>query len=237
LLATLVHSHELTFREDGEMARESLGFPRVHSCKDPALQVHDGRDVVSRHQPYECSGIDTGHKLTSLVRAAKLRQQASIEDVDYRSPRGLDRALFQIRAGWGAKIGGLAVLHTWGQALAHHPHVHCVVPGAGLSSDGTRWVAARPSFFLAIKPLSRLFRHLFLERLQAAFDARMLGFYANLTHLADRDAFAAHVQAMRRNEWSTPRSRSSDPPRFSPISAATPMPRSHRAALCSSMKN
>jgi hypothetical protein len=98
----------------------------------------------------------------------------------------------------GAKIGGLAVLHTWGQALTHHPHVHCVVPGGGLSSDGTRWVAARPSFFLAIKPLSRLFRRLFLERLQAAFDARMLGFYTNLTHLADRNAFAAHVQAMRR---------------------------------------
>ena len=101
----------------------------------------------------------------------------------------------------GAKIGGLAVLHTWGQALTHHPHVHCVVPGGGLSSDGTRWVAARPSFFLAIKPLSRLFRRLFLERLQAAFDARMLGFYTNLTHLADRDAFAAHVQAMRRIDW------------------------------------
>jgi len=101
----------------------------------------------------------------------------------------------------GAKIGGLAVLHTWGQALTHHPHVHCVVPGGGLSSDGTRWVAARPSFFLAIKPLSRLFRRLFLERLQAAFDARMLGFYTNLTHLADRTAFAAHVQAMRRIDW------------------------------------
>ena len=79
--------------------------------------------------------------------------------------------------------------------MTHHPHVHCVVPGGGLSSDGTRWVAARPSFFLAI------FRRLFLERLQAGFDARMLGFYTNLTHLADRDAFAAHVQAMRRIDW------------------------------------
>jgi hypothetical protein len=101
----------------------------------------------------------------------------------------------------GARIGGLAVLHTWGQALTHHPHVHCVVPGGGLSSDGTRWVAARPSFFLAIKPLSRLFRRLFLERLQAAFEAGTLGFFNKLTRLADRDAFTALVQAMRRIDW------------------------------------
>ena len=124
----------------------------------------------------------------------------------------------------GAKIGGLAVLHTWGQALTHHPHVHCVVPGGGLSSDGTRWVAARPSFFLAIKPLSRLFRRLFLERLQAAFDARMLGFYTNLTHLFDRNAFAAHVQAMRRIDWLVYAKKPfGGPARFSPISAATPI--------------
>ena len=77
----------------------------------------------------------------------------------------------------GARIGGLAILHTWGQALTHHPHIHCVVPGGGLSFDGTRWVAQRPSFFLAIKPLSRLFRRLFLERLQALFEAGMLGFF------------------------------------------------------------
>ena len=72
----------------------------------------------------------------------------------------------------GAQIGVVAVLHTWGQTLTHHPHVHCVVPGGGLSLDGTRWVAGRPNFFLAVKPLSRLFRRLFLERLQAAFDAK-----------------------------------------------------------------
>ena len=76
----------------------------------------------------------------------------------------------------GARIGGLAILHTWGQALTHHPHVHCVVPGGGLSCDGTRWIAKRPNFFLAIKPLSRLFRRLFLERLQTTFEAGMLGF-------------------------------------------------------------
>ena len=71
----------------------------------------------------------------------------------------------------GAEIGVVAVLHSWGQNLHHHPHLHCVVPGGGLSLDGTRWVACRPGFFLPVRVLSRLFRRLFLEQLQAAFEA------------------------------------------------------------------
>src|SRR5438132_1106553 len=71
----------------------------------------------------------------------------------------------------GADIGLVAVLHTWGQNLHHHPHVHCLVPGGGPSLDGTRWVACRPGFFLPVGVLSRLFRRLFLEQLRAAFDA------------------------------------------------------------------
>jgi hypothetical protein len=93
----------------------------------------------------------------------------------------------------GAKIGGLAILHSWGQALPHHPHVHCIAPGGGLSRDGSRWVRGRADFFLAVKPLSRLFRRLFLERLQAAFDAKSLGFFGDLAHLADPPAFTAHL--------------------------------------------
>ena len=101
----------------------------------------------------------------------------------------------------GAKIGGLAILHTWGQALTHHPHVHCVVPSGGLSLDGSRWVRGRGTFFLAVKPLSRLFRRLFLERLQATFDAKGLGFFGDLACLADPAAFAAHLVAAHRVDW------------------------------------
>jgi Putative transposase/Transposase zinc-binding domain len=101
----------------------------------------------------------------------------------------------------GARIGGLAILHTWGQALTHHPHVHCVVPGGGLSLNGSRWISGRGNFFLAVKPLSRLFRRLFLERLQAAFNARGLGFFGDLAYLADPAAFAAHLAAVRRLDW------------------------------------
>ena len=101
----------------------------------------------------------------------------------------------------GARIGGLAVLHTWGQTLTHHPHVHCIVPGGGLSSDGTRWVAGRPNFFLAVKPLAQLFRRLFLERLQRAFDAGALGFFGDLAPLAERTNFDALIAEMRAAAW------------------------------------
>jgi hypothetical protein len=101
----------------------------------------------------------------------------------------------------GAEIGFVAVLHSWGQALTHHPHLHCVVPGGGLSPDRTRWVAGRARFFLPVKPLARLFRRLFLERLKAAFDAGELAFFADLAALADPGAFAARLAALRRLDW------------------------------------
>ena len=101
----------------------------------------------------------------------------------------------------GAKIGGLAVLHSWGQALTHHPHLHCVVPGGGLAADKTRWVAGRSGFFLPVKPLARLFRRLFLERLAAAFAAGDLGFFGDLAPLGDPAAFATQLAAMRRIDW------------------------------------
>jgi len=101
----------------------------------------------------------------------------------------------------GAGIGGLAVLHTWGQALTHHPHLHCVIPGGGLAPDGKRWIASRPDFFLAVKPLAQLFRRLFLKRLAAAFTAGDLGFFSDLAPLANPPEFAAQLAAMRRIDW------------------------------------
>ena len=101
----------------------------------------------------------------------------------------------------GAQIGGLAVLHTWGQTLMHHPHVHCVVPGGGLSPDGKRWIAGRANFFLAVKPLAMLFRRLFLKRLQGAFEAGALAFFGDLAHVAQPAGFAAHIARPRRIDW------------------------------------
>ncbi|MER9032504.1 IS91 family transposase [Mesorhizobium sp. M0674] len=101
----------------------------------------------------------------------------------------------------GAEIGFFAVLHTWGQNLLHHPHLHCVVPGGGFSPDRTRWIACKPGFFLPVRVLSRLFRRLFLEHLEKAFDAGLLKFFSDLQALSERDAFRRYLAPLRKAEW------------------------------------
>ena len=101
----------------------------------------------------------------------------------------------------GAQIGFFAVLHTWGQNLLFHPHLHCVVPGGGPSPDGERWVSCRPDFFLPVRVLSRLFRRLFLEALQKAFDSGKLQFSGGLEPLRERLAFARSLARAENSEW------------------------------------
>ena len=101
----------------------------------------------------------------------------------------------------GAEIGFFAVLHSWGQNLMFHPHLHCVVPGGGLSPDGQRWVSCRPGFFLPVRVLSRLFRRLFLEALRKAFDSGKLLFFSALESLREPDAFAQLLGRAKSNEW------------------------------------
>jgi hypothetical protein len=102
----------------------------------------------------------------------------------------------------GAKLGFLAVLHTWSQRLQPHPHVHCVVPAGGLSPDGQRWISPRKqSFFLPVKPLGHLFRRKFLTYLQAAFVAGRLSFYGTLRDLAHPARFEDWVESLRQKEW------------------------------------
>ena len=101
----------------------------------------------------------------------------------------------------GARIGITAVLHTWGSALTHHPHVHMIVPGGGISLDGNKWVSCRPGFFLPVRVLSRLFRRLFLEKLVAAHNAGQLQFFGNHAKLAERGAFTAYLVPLRTAEW------------------------------------
>jgi hypothetical protein len=101
----------------------------------------------------------------------------------------------------GGEIGFFAVLHSWGQTLMHHPHLHCVVPGGGLSPDGTRWIACRPGFFLPVRVLSRLFRRLFLHDLQAAYDAGTLHLAGSLEALQDRPAWTRALAETRHTEW------------------------------------
>ena len=92
------------------------------------------------------------------------------------------------------------MLHTWGSAFTHHPHVHVIVPGGGLSPDGSRWIACRPGFFLPVRVLSRLFRRLFLQGLTAVNDAGRLAFFGDLEPLANKRAFDAALAPSRRTE-------------------------------------
>ena len=101
----------------------------------------------------------------------------------------------------GAQIGFFAVLHTWGQTLVHHPHLHCVVTGGGLSPDGSRWIPCRPGFFLPVEVLSRLFRRLFLDYLEKAFDSGKLRFFSSLEGLRERRGFLAYLAPSRKTRW------------------------------------
>ena len=101
----------------------------------------------------------------------------------------------------GGDLGFIAILHTWGQALTHHPHIHCLVPGGALSADDRQWIACRPRFFLPIPVLSLLFSRLLLERLQAAHSAGRLQFFGSLTNLSTRHGFEHALKPLRKKSW------------------------------------
>jgi hypothetical protein len=101
----------------------------------------------------------------------------------------------------GARIGATAVLHSWGSAMTHHPHVHMIVPGGGISLDGTRWVRCKPDFLLPVRVLSRLFRRLFLAALADAHAAGRLAFFGEIEDLRRREAFDAHLAPLKRKSW------------------------------------
>jgi hypothetical protein len=137
---------------------------------------------------------------------------AEIRDIAYQNKAVIYDLLFKASAETtlkiaadpkhlGARIGFMSVLHTWGSALTHHPHVHMVVPGGGLSPDGSKWIACRPRYFLTVEVLSALFRRLFLEMLVAAHGAGQLQFFGDHVGLADKAAFDAYLTPLREIDW------------------------------------
>jgi hypothetical protein len=201
----------------------------IESCRTAALGGHVARcedcshtliaynSCRNRHCP-KCQGAAAREWLAA--REAELLPvpyyhvvftlPAPIADIAYQNKAVIYDLLFKVSAQTlltiaadpkhlGARIGITSVLHTWGSALTHHPHVHMIVPGGGISSDGARWVSSRPGFFLPVRVLSRLFRRLFLQRLAAAH--QQLGFFGDHARLADPHAFAAYLQPLRKTEW------------------------------------
>ena len=134
------------------------------------------------------------------VAALALHNKAIVYDILFKAAAETIRRIGNDPRHLGAQTGMIAILHTWGQTLTHHPHIHCIVPGGGLGPDG-RWVACRPGFFLPVHVLSRLYRRLFLERLHAAFDSADLRFFGDLASWAEPDAFAVFLAMQSRVEW------------------------------------
>jgi hypothetical protein len=135
------------------------------------------------------------------VAVIAFQNKPAVYDILFRAASETLRTIAADPAHLGAEIGFLAVLHTWGQNLLHHPHLHCLVPGGGISPDGSQWVACRPGFFLPVRVLSRLFRGLFLHYLEKAFTAGHLNFFSTLQSLQERSAFLRHLAPARRAEW------------------------------------
>ena len=203
----------------------------IEQCRSAALGGHVLRCQACEHTEIAYNSCRNRHCPKCQARAAKRwleARQADLLPVDYYHvvftlPAPVARIayynksliyglLFEIAAEalttiaadpkhLGARIGVTLVLHTWGSALTHHPHVHGIVPGGGLSADGERWVACKPGFFLPVRVLSRLFRRRFLEELDRAHRAGQLQFFGEDASLADAGSFAAWLTPLRESEW------------------------------------
>ncbi len=203
----------------------------IESCRTAALGGHVARcedcshsqiaynSCRNRHCP-KCQGAAAKQWLAE--RATELLPvpyyhvvftlPAPISDIAYQNKAIIYDILFKASAEalttiaadpkhLGARVGITSVLHTWGSAMTHHPHVHMIVPGGGIALDGERWVSCRPGFFLPVRVLSRLFRRLFLQALTAAHAAGQLNFFGQHSALAGAQAFAAYLTPLRRAEW------------------------------------
>lgn len=135
------------------------------------------------------------------VAAIAYQNKALVYDILFRATAETLRTIAGDAKHLGAEIGFIAILHTWGQNLLHHPHLHCVVPGGGIAPSGERWISCRPGFFLPVRVLSRLFRRLFIAQLQLAFDHGELQFFNSLEVLRNRVAFAKYLVPTTRTEW------------------------------------
>lgn len=134
------------------------------------------------------------------IAAIALQNKTAVYDILFKAAAETIRVIGGDPKHLGAETGMIAILHTWGQTLTHHPHIHCIIPGGGLGPDG-RWAACRPGFFLPVHVLSRLFRRLFLERLQTAYETGDLVFFNDLAPLGERAAFTQYLVPVKRIAW------------------------------------
>src|SRR6516164_3909344 len=195
----------------GHVARcenDKCGYTQIayNSCRNrhcPKCQGAAAREWLAEREK-ELLPVPYFHVVFSLpgkIADIAYQNKAAIYDILFKASAETMVTIAADPRHLGARIGILSVLHTWGSALNHHPHVHMIVPGGGFSLDGTRWVACRPSFFLAVEVLSALFRRLVLEKLAAAHQAGTLQFFGKHASLANARAFAAYLAPLRNRKW------------------------------------
>lgn len=139
--------------------------------------------------------------LPAEIADIAFQNKAAVYDLLFQAASETMRIIAADPRHLGARIGITAVLHTWGSAMTHHPHVHMIVPGGGIAPDGSRWISSRPTFLLPVRVLGTLFRRLFLTRLLALYDAGKLSFFGSMAHLAERRAFLRRLSPVRKKRW------------------------------------
>jgi hypothetical protein len=214
-----VSLHQLKVMSAIERCRTAALGGHVARCENCAHTLIAYNSCRNRHCP-KCQGAAAKEWLAE--REAELLPvpyfhvvytlPAAIRDLAYQNKAVIYDLLFKASAETtltiaadpkhlGARIGFISVLHTWGSALVHHPHVHMIVPGGGLSQDRSKWIACRPRYFLTVEVLSALFRRLFLQMLLTAHQAGRLQFFGDLVPLADKAAFTAYLKPLRNIDW------------------------------------
>lgn len=139
--------------------------------------------------------------LPAEIAAIAFTNKALVYDLLFKAAAETMMAIAADPKHLGARIGITAVLHTWGSAMTHHPHVHMIVPGGGIAPDGQRWISSRPAFLLPVRVLGALFRRLFLTRLLALHEAGRLAFFGKLAGLANRRTFLRYLSSVRKKRW------------------------------------
>ncbi len=187
---------------------EDCGHHRIayNSCRNrhcPKCQGAAAKDWLAAR---EADLLPVGYfhlvfTLPAEIAAIAYQNKAVVYDLLFRAAAETLLTIAADPKHLGARIGTTAVLHTWGSAMTHHPHVHMIVPGGGISLDGARWVPCRPGFLLPVRVLSRLFRRLFLTGLAEVHAAGRLAFFGDLDGLQDQRTFAAHLAPLRRKNW------------------------------------
>jgi hypothetical protein len=211
--------HQLKVMSAIEHCRTAAMGGHVEACEDCGHRRIAYNSCRNRHCP-KCQGaaarawlaereadlLPVGYfhvvfTLPAEVADIAFQNKAAVYDLLFRAASETMLTIAADPKHLGARIGITAVLHTWGSALTHHPHVHMIVPGGGIALDGQRWVLSRPAFLLPVRVLGKLFRRLFLTRLIELHSTGRLAFFGSMAHLVDRRAFLRHLTPVRTKPW------------------------------------